>query len=105
MAKKRPKSKFIHISSVLDKVLNANQVEASGGLERILPMWNHTVGATIAANAQPAALKGQILLVYVANSSWMQQLLFYKDEIITKLDAALGKGAVTEIKFKIGPVT
>jgi predicted nucleic acid-binding Zn ribbon protein len=62
------------------------------------------VGPTIAQNAQPAAIKGKLLLVHVSSAPWTQQLHYLKDELMEKLNSALGKESVKDIRFKIGPV-
>ncbi len=71
-------------------------------MTRIWALWDKTMGMAIAENARPAAFKGQLLVVQVASSPWMQQLQFLKKDIIQKLNIALGKELVQEIKFKIG---
>ena len=62
------------------------------------------VGEVIARNARPGAFKGKLLLVNVTSSTWAHQLQFLKKDIIKKVNDALGKELVEEIKFKIGPV-
>jgi predicted nucleic acid-binding Zn ribbon protein len=58
----------------------------------------------IAQNARPAAFKGRILLVHVTSSTWVHQLQFLKVEMIDKLNDALGKALIDDLKFKIGTV-
>ncbi len=62
------------------------------------------MGEAIAENAQPAAIRGKLLVVNVSSSIWMQQLQFNKKEMLKKINDALGKQLVNEIKFKVGPV-
>ncbi|KKK55968.1 hypothetical protein LCGC14_3069230, partial [marine sediment metagenome] len=38
----------------------------------------------------------------VNSSTWIQQLRFLKKDLIAKINDALGKEMVSEIKFKIG---
>ena len=68
-------------------------------------MWNSAVGDVVAKNTRPAAFKGRLLLVHVVSSTWMHQLQFLKTDIIAKVNDALGKDMVGEIKFKIGPLS
>jgi predicted nucleic acid-binding Zn ribbon protein len=83
MRERKTKEEFVHIGSIIGDVLKQYGRKA--------------------ANAQPAAFKGDLLLVHVTNSTWIHQLQFLKHDIISKLNAALGKPMITEIKFKIGP--
>jgi predicted nucleic acid-binding Zn ribbon protein len=77
---------------------------ADQSLIRVWDLWEETVGANIAANASPAAFKGDILLVYVSNSTWLHHLRFLESDLIEKLNGALGAERVGKINLKIGPV-
>jgi len=94
---------FSHIGTLINNVLNKCRNERPDSeMTRIWALWDKTMGVTIAENARPAAFKGQLLVVQVASSPWMQQLQFLKKDIIQKLNSALGKELVQDIKFKIG---
>ncbi len=103
MKKKRKKLKeSVHISSVLDNILNTYRQESDSGLSRIWSFWNDAVGKTIAENAQPAAFKGKVLLVHVTSSTWIHELRFLEKGIINNINSISGENLVEEIKFKIG---
>ncbi len=102
MQESKQKKDFVHIGNIIGDVLKQYRREADGELTRVWHIWDEVVGRTIAANAQPAAFKGDLLLVHVTNPTWIHQLQFLKKDIISKLNAALDKPRVTEIKFKIG---
>jgi predicted nucleic acid-binding Zn ribbon protein len=104
MKKDKKNNGVEHIGAVIQNVLKTYQCESDGHLAQVWHLWNSTVGETIAANAQPEAFKGRILLVNVTSSVWLQQLRFLKENIINNINDALGETFVEEIKFKIGPV-
>jgi predicted nucleic acid-binding Zn ribbon protein len=104
MKKAKKKTEIVHIGNVIDDVLSAYRKDIDGELAQVWRRWNGVVGKAIAENAQPAAFKGRILLVYVSNSTWLHQLQFLKKEILSNLNADLAKTAIEEIKFKIGPI-
>ena len=66
--------------------------------------WDQAVGPDIARNAQPAAFKGELLLVHVSNSVWLHQLQFLKADLITRINTACGSQLVARMTFKIGPL-
>jgi predicted nucleic acid-binding Zn ribbon protein len=101
--RKNPKG-VVHIQQVLDGVLQSCRPEAAAGLIDVWRLWDRTVGEVVAENTRPAAFKGRLLLVYAASSAWIHQLQFLKAELIEKLNAALGREMISDIKFKIGPV-
>ena len=102
MRNRKTKEDFVHIGSIIGDVLKQYGRKSDGELTRVWQIWDDTVGAAIAANAQPAAFKGDLLLVHVTSSTWIHQLQFIKTEMISNLNKALGKELVKEIKFKIG---
>jgi len=104
MKKKKQKNGFEHIGSIIDDVIKAYGNKNDPLIGGVWRVWEHAVGETIANHARPAAVKGKLLLVYVTNSTWLHQLQFLKADILAKLNAALDKPLVEEIKFKIGSI-
>ena len=104
MKTKKDKAKLVHIGSIIDTVLKTYRRESDAELIQVWHVWDGIVGDVIAKNAKPAAFKGRILLVYVTSSTWIHQLQFLKAEMIGKLNEALGKQLIDDLKFKIGPV-
>ncbi len=95
---------FVHIGSVIDGVLKNYRSKPDFELTEIWRLWDEAVGETIAQNARPAALKGKLLIVHVISSTWIHQLQFLKNDLMAKINDALGKPLIQEIKFKIGPL-
>jgi len=95
---------FEPLGRVLEKAIRDFRKSADLELTQIWEHWDRAVGEAVAENAQPAAFKGHILVVHVISSTWIHQLRFTKDEMILKLNQALGKELVREIKFKTGAV-
>jgi predicted nucleic acid-binding Zn ribbon protein len=95
---------FVHIGNVIDGVLKSYRAEPDFELSEVWRLWDDTVGETIAQNARPAAFKGKLLIVHVISSTWIHQLQFLKNDLMAKINDALGKPLIQEIKFKIGPL-
>jgi predicted nucleic acid-binding Zn ribbon protein len=70
----------------------------------LIDAWNRAVGPQIGAKAQPDRLRDDVLYVRVANSVWMHELQFMKQDIISKLNGILGGTTVVQIRFFIGEV-
>lgn len=104
MPKRNKQTEAVPIGHVIDAVLKKHRRSTAGALSQVWPIWEETVGSVIAENARPAAFKGRILLVHVSSSPWLHQLHYLKQEIIEKVNLALGKSLVEDLKFKIGPL-
>lgn len=101
---KKKKDDFKRIGNILGDVLSTFRVNGDLELAGLFGLWDDVVGAAVAKNARPAGFKGKILLVNVISSVWIQELQYYKKDMIRNLNEALGKELVSDIKFKIGPV-
>jgi predicted nucleic acid-binding Zn ribbon protein len=62
------------------------------------------VGEQRAAHTQPAVFKDRLLVVYTDSSAWIHELHFQKNEIVAKLNTALKKELIHDIRFQIGPI-
>ena len=102
--KRSPNKEFTHIGSLIEQIQRRIQAQSNRDLSDLWDRWDHLVGPSIAANAQPAVFKGKLLLVYVSSSTWLQQLQFLKADMIRKINRTFGQTLVEEIKFKIGPL-
>jgi predicted nucleic acid-binding Zn ribbon protein len=104
MKKRRTNKKFSDIGDVLGKVLQQYRPMTDQSLIRVWDLWEETVGASVSANARPAAFKVDVLLVHVSNSTWLHHLRFLENDLIDKLNRALGRNQIKNIRFKIGPI-
>ncbi|MEW6671433.1 MAG: DUF721 domain-containing protein [Thermodesulfobacteriota bacterium] len=95
---------FVHIGSVVNQAFRSVRNDADADMMQVWNVWNGVVGSTVAENARPAVFKGNLLLVHVSSSPWLQQLQFLKGDIIFRLNQALKQELIKEIKFKIGPL-
>ncbi|MGD9016529.1 MAG: DUF721 domain-containing protein [Desulfobacterales bacterium] len=92
------------IGNVVKDILLQCHSGSAINMESIVALWPHVVEMDVAANTLPAAFRQQLLLVNVSSSVWIQELRFKKEDIIRKLNDAVGKSVVSEITFKVGPI-
>lgn len=90
------------LRDILEKSLK--RLDPPGRLQEygVWPIWNETVGSTIARNAQPAKIRQGTLFVRVSSPTWMQQLQYMKEMISEKLNQGLGRQVVKNIFFFVG---
>lgn len=102
MAKKDPQ--IAQVGEVLEKSLK--RLDPSGRLDDygVWPIWNETVGPTIARNAQPEKIRNGILFVKVTSPVWMHELQYMKEMIADKLNQKLRAKTVENIFFVLGRV-
>ncbi len=96
--------KPVHIGSFINEVLFSCRSEIENGIFEIWDIWANLVGEVIATDSKPAGFRKKILIVYVSDSAWIQQLQFLKKDIIKSINDCFGKRLVEDISFRIGPV-
>ena len=87
------------LKKIIGRFLKKNGLEKGVNQNKALLIWKEIVGKTIADNTNPEKVEHGILTVKTKNSSWRQELLFKKQEIIEKLNKSLGDNTIKEIKF------
>jgi predicted nucleic acid-binding Zn ribbon protein len=84
----------------LETALNALSADLAPPtlLADIQRVWAATVGAGIAAQAQPTSERGGVVTVSCAASVWAQELDLMAPQIIVRLNSALGTEAVAKLR-------
>ena len=65
--------------------------------------WPVAVGEKIANRTNPVGLVRTRLVIEVEDAVWQRQLWTLRDQILNRLEQALGRRAVQELEFKIAP--
>ncbi|MBI5634910.1 MAG: DUF721 domain-containing protein [Nitrospirae bacterium] len=87
--------------TVLGPMLKQLGIENGVRLERIRNDWPDIFEKSISPHMFPATLHDGELLLHVESPAWMQQLTYYKKEILRKLSSY----AVTDVRFRLGRIT
>ena len=68
---------------------------------KIWKRWPELVGPSIANVSEPVSLRNGILYVWVKNASWMQQLVFMRDQMRQTLNQKLGQNMVQAVQLTL----
>jgi predicted nucleic acid-binding Zn ribbon protein len=71
---------------------------------RVFEVYNRVVGELLRTRTAPERIAGTTLFVRVANSALAHELTLMRAEIMTKMNADLGAGTVTELRTRVGKV-
>ncbi len=69
---------------------------------KIWLVWENSVGEQIAARARPTGFRDGTLTITVDSAPWMQQLIYLKNDILSKLNTNLQEELVKDIFLKAG---
>lgn len=86
------------IGSLISPLVKDLGIEGSVSLEDLRKEWPRLFGEPLSLHMQPSGLKDNELLVMVDSPAWLQQISFYKDEILSKL----GNYKVKSVRLRLG---
>lgn len=71
---------------------------------KITQAWQRAVGPKIAERTEPEAFRRGTLIVRTPSAAWQNELVFLRQDIIRKVNEALGTSMVKELKIVTGRV-
>jgi predicted nucleic acid-binding Zn ribbon protein len=72
-------------------------------LDAVFSHWEEAVGPAVAAHTHPLSLRDGTLVVAVDNPAWATQLRLLHGELMARLTAVVGDGAVTRLEVRVRP--
>ena len=66
----------------------------------IFDVWDREAAAVV-PGCEAAGLQGSRLLVRVPSTVHRQELIYHKDRLISRLNQAMGRRAITDIQFEL----
>jgi predicted nucleic acid-binding Zn ribbon protein len=78
----------------------AEQISPATPLAQIQSVWEQAAGSTISASAQPIKEREGVLTLACSGSAWAQEINLMADEVIKRLNEALGSDVVHELRCR-----
>jgi predicted nucleic acid-binding Zn ribbon protein len=91
----------IPLEESLDAVLRSLRGASAKATAGVFGQWEDAVGPTVAAHARPALLDDGRLVIEVDQPGWATQLRFLQTELLERLSAVAGAGAVRSIDVRV----
>jgi len=88
-----------HIGKALSNFVKDSKIEKGLEQHKALGLWPDVVGKKIAENTEAKSVEFGVVLICVKNPVWRQELQLQKDQIIKKLNKALLKKIIKDIRF------
>lgn len=90
------------ISDVLSKLMKDLRLTDRMQLDHVMNAWRSAAGDFIAKHSVPENVQRGVLTVKVGQSSVHHALMMEKPVLLRKLNEALGKGKIKDIRFRHG---
>ena len=85
------------IHSVLKNYFKKSGLEQPIEQYQTLQEWPSLVGKTIAQVTEPQQIKDGKLFVKVQSDAWRNELIFYKQDMLIKINEKMGSKTINEI--------
>jgi predicted nucleic acid-binding Zn ribbon protein len=90
---------------LLDPVGKKLGLDGAVDAGRLFERWEEIVGQDVAAHVEPTSLRAGTLRVRTDSPAWATEVSYLSADITRRLNAALGKEVVVELKVSSGPRT
>jgi predicted nucleic acid-binding Zn ribbon protein len=87
------------LADVLKKYVHSKPLGESLLKIEVLTQWDEICPNVIAKHATPIGFKDKKLSLEVNSSAWLNELTFFKEELIAALNERAGKKVIKEIRF------
>ena len=87
------------LKAAISTFLKKAGLEKGVSQNNALLIWKEVVGDNVSKNTSPEKVDSGTLYIKTSNSTWRQELIFKKTDIIKKLNKKLGKNTIKEIRF------
>ena len=89
----------IRIGSFFRKTLESAGIADRVDRQMAVAFWEEIVGEKLASKTKALKVEKDVLKVRVVSSSWRNELVFFKKEILKKIAKRIGKGKINDIYF------
>ncbi|MGD8352989.1 MAG: DUF721 domain-containing protein [Pseudomonadota bacterium] len=98
---KRTKSLLTPVDEVLNSVLTGIHMPEDIALkDKAFLAWEEAAGDA-APHSHPFRFRGSTLIVEVTQSAWINELAMRKNDILNRLERAVGERVVEDIRFEV----
>jgi hypothetical protein len=66
--------------------------------------WNEDIAPCLKTESRATFIRGKVLYVTVEKPVWAQQLTMMRQDLIGRINASVGEGAVIDIRFRTGQI-
>jgi len=87
---------------VLPRVLKQWKLDKVLAAQPAVDLWPQIAGPKTVEHARAIEVDGKTLVIVVDSPAWSVQLRFLKPQLLKRIDARVGKGLITDLRFVLG---
>ncbi|MEO0293507.1 MAG: DUF721 domain-containing protein [candidate division WOR-3 bacterium] len=89
------------LGDVLKKYIQSKPLGEKLYIIEVLKDWDKICPPLIAQHVYPAWIEGKKLYLFVDSSAWLNELSFFKEELINIINEKIGKNLIKEIRLTL----
>ena len=97
--------KPVDIGNIISQVIKKLNTKTHGQIGEVVQAWQNAVEPKAIAHTKPVAIKKNILTIEVDSSTWLYMLSLTKKNTLAKMQKALGKEKIEDIRFRMGEIS
>ncbi len=91
------------LGDVLPEVTRGLGLPDPSTIRELRAAWPDLVGGQIASHSHPRTLRDRILTIAVDSAPWATQLRYLEADLLARLQARVGLGAVERVRLAVDP--
>ena len=95
-----PKKQPLELKSALDNLAHDLGITRRLREYNVITLWAQIVGDQIARVATARRVENRVLFVEVSSAPWRAELSMRRQEIMEKINRAVGRHVIREIRFR-----
>lgn len=90
------------VSGILERLIKQYGLEGKMAEYVIAEKWEDIVGKIIASHTRPVGIRHRRLQVLVDSPAWLQEISFYRRELIERVNRYMGKKIINQVYLRTG---
>jgi predicted nucleic acid-binding Zn ribbon protein len=90
---------MIKLKTALESTLKETGSQEMVTQGKAITLWSKAAGKEISKVTEATDLQKGVMFIKTENSSWRNELMFQKEEIIKKINTLLNNNIIKDIKF------
>lgn len=96
-------NKTQNLRRLLTELIEAHNLGPKILEQKVFALWRKHLGPPLSIKTAPVSLSNGILKVHTEHPVYITELSFYKQQILTDLNAELGRAVLTDLRIELRP--
>lgn len=101
--KKQKMDKTQNLRHLLTELIRTHNLEPKILEQKVFALWQKYLGVPLGTKTVPISLSNGVLKIYTEHPTYITELSFHKQRILSDLNAELGQPVLTDLRIELRP--